>query len=131
MDIKLFYKTDGGIIQLIEMEKVKEWPIEMPFIFVEYIKSNKLRSYRDPKVEAEISKYLDNILNETAIPKIKLIFEGSSQEEILSTLSIFEELSETNSRAIIPIQNLLENLTKQTNKAIVSQARKILANIKE
>jgi hypothetical protein len=131
LDIKLFYKADGGIIQLIEMEKIQEWPIEMPFIFVEYIKSNKLRSYRDPKAEAEILKYLDNILNETAIPKINLIFEGSDQEEILSTLSIFEELSETNSRAVNPIQILLENLTKQTNKAVVSQARKILANIKE
>ena len=129
--MKLFYKADGGIIQLIEMEKIQEWPIELPFIFVEYIKSNKLRSYRDPKVEAEILNYLDNILNETAIPKIKHTFEGSNQEEILSTLSIFEELSETNSRAVIPIQTLLENLTKQTNKAIVSQARKILANIKE
>ena len=131
MDIKLFYKDDGGVIQLIELEKIKEWPIEMPFIFVEYIKSNKLRSYRDPKVEAEISQYLNEILNKTAIPKVKQIFEGSNQEEILSILSIFEELSETKTRAVTPIQNLLENLTKQTNKAIASQARKILANIKE
>ncbi|MFW9877929.1 MAG: hypothetical protein ACFFG0_33015 [Candidatus Thorarchaeota archaeon] len=131
MDIKLFYKEDGGVIQLIELEKIKEWPIEMPFIFVEYIRSNKLRSYRDPKVEAQISQYLGEILNKTAIPKAKQIFEGSNQEEILSLLSIFEELSETNNRSILPIQNLLENLTKQSNKTIVSQARKILANIKE
>lgn len=131
MDIKLFYKDDGGVIQLIELEKINEWPIEMPFIFVEYIKSNKLRSYRDPKIEAEISQYLNEILNKTAIPKVKQIFEGSNQEEILSILSIFEELSETNTRAVIPIQNLLENLTKQTNKTIASQAQKILANIKE
>ncbi|MFX1601236.1 MAG: hypothetical protein ACFFB6_11625, partial [Promethearchaeota archaeon] len=98
MDIKLFYKEDGGIVQLIEMEKIQEWPIEMPFIFVEYIKSNKLRSYRDTKVEAEISKYLDDILNKTALPRVKQIFLGSNHEEIRSTLSIFEELSESNSR---------------------------------
>jgi hypothetical protein len=131
LDIKLFYKDDGGVIQLIELEKINEWSIEMPFIFVEYIRSNKLRSYRDPKVQAEISQYLNEILNKTAIPKVKQIFDGSNQEEILSTLSIFEELSETNNRAVIPIQNLLEKLTKQTNKTITSQARKILANIKE
>ncbi len=131
MDIKLFYKEDGGIVQLIEMEKIQEWPIEMPFIFVEYIKSNKLRSYRDTKVEAEISKYLDDILNKTAFPRVKQIFLGSNHEEIRSTLSIFEELSESNSRAVIPIQTLLETLTKHTNKTIVSQARKILSNIKE
>ncbi|MFX1418345.1 MAG: hypothetical protein ACFE9N_05430 [Promethearchaeota archaeon] len=131
MDIKLFYKDNGGVIQLIELEKIKEWPIEMPFIFVEYIKSNKLRSYRDSKVEAQISQYLNEILNKTAIPKVRQIFEGANQEEILSILSIFEELSETNTRAVLPIQNLLENLTKQTNKTIVSQARKILTNIGE
>ncbi|UCD01051.1 MAG: hypothetical protein JSV23_09220 [Promethearchaeota archaeon] len=131
MDIKLFYKDDGGVIQLIELEKIKDWSIEMPFIFVEYIRSNKLRSYRDPKVEAEISQYLNEILNKTAIPKVKQIFGESNQEEILSILSIFEELSETNTRAVTPIQNLLENLTKHTNKTIVSQARKVLANIKE
>lgn len=131
MDIKLFYKDDGGVIQLIELEKIKDWSIEMPFIFVEYIRSNKLRSYRDPKVEAEISQYLNEILNKTAIPKVKQIFGESNQEEILSILSIFEELSETNTRAVTPIQNLLENLTKQTNKTIVSQARKILTNIRD
>ncbi len=131
MDIKLFYKENGNVVQLIEMEKIQEWPLEMPLIFVEYIKSNKIRSYRDTKVEAEISQYLDEILNQTAIPRIKQFFEGSNQEEILSILSIFEELSETNTRAIIPIQKLLENLTKQTNKTITLQARKILSNIKD
>lgn len=131
MDIKLFYKENGGIVQLIEMEKIEEWPLELPLIFVEYIRSNKIRSYRDAKIEADISDYLDEILNKIAIPKLKKIFEQTNEEEILSILSIFEELSETNSRAIIPIKNLLDDLSKQANKAIVSKARKILANIKE
>jgi len=131
LDIKLFYKENGGVIQLIEIEKIQEWPIEMPFIFVEYIKTNKLRTYRDSKVEAEVSKYLNEILNKTAIPKIKQIFDGSDKDQILTTLSIFEELSETNSRAVVPIQNLLEKLTSKTDKKIVSQSRKILTNIRE
>jgi hypothetical protein len=129
--MKLFYKEDGGVIQLIEMEKIEEWPIEMPFFFVEYIKTNKLRTYRDVKVEAEISEYLNEILNKIAIPKIQQIFEGSDKDEILTTLSVFEKLSETNSRAVIPIQNLLEKLTNKTDKRIISQSRKILTNIKE
>lgn len=129
--MKQFYKEDGGVIQLIEIEKIQEWPIEMPFVFVEYIKTNKLRTYRDVKVEAEISEYLNEILNKIAIPKIQQIFEGSDKDEILTTLSIIEELSETNSRAVIPIQNLLEKLTSKTDKRIISQSRKILTNIKE
>ena len=130
MDIKIFHKEDGGIIQLVEMENIQNWAIEMPFIFVEFIKSNKLRTYRDPKVEGEITQYLDKILNELAIPKIKKIFDNSNEEEIISTLSIFEELSETNNRAVLPIQSFLDKLTKHSNKKIVSQAQKILANIK-
>lgn len=129
--MKLFYKEDGGVIQLIEIEKIQEWPIEMPFVFVEYIKTNKLRTYRDVKVEAEISEYLNEILNKIAIPKIQQIFKGSDKDEILNTLSIFEELSEANSRAVMPIQNLLEKLTSSTDKRIISQSRKILTNIKE
>ncbi|MDX1798874.1 MAG: hypothetical protein R3255_09530 [Candidatus Lokiarchaeia archaeon] len=129
--MKQFYKEDGGVIQLIEIEKIQEWPIEMPFVFVEYIKTNKLRTYRDVKVEAEITEYLNEILNKIAIPKIQQIFDGSDKDEILTTLSIFEELSETNSRAVKPIQNLLEKLTSKTDKRIISQSRNILTNIKE
>ena len=130
MDIKLFSKDNGGVIQLIEMEKIQEWPIEMPFIFVEYIKNNKLRTYRDANVETEISQYLDEILNKIAIPKVKNILNGPNKDEILSTLSIFEELSENNSRAVIPLQELFENLTKDSNNKIVSQTKRILTNIK-
>ncbi|MFW9818522.1 MAG: hypothetical protein ACFFE5_02835 [Candidatus Thorarchaeota archaeon] len=129
--MKLFYKDNGGVIQLIEIEKIQGWAIEMPFIFVEYIRTNKLRTYRDAKVEAEISKYLNDILNKIAIPKIQQIFEKSDNDEILTTLTIFEELSETNSRAVIPIQNLLEKLIGSNDKKIASQSRKILTNIKE
>ena len=82
-------------------------------------------------IEDLVFKYLNEILNKTAIPNIQQIFEGSDKDEILSTLSIFEELSETNSRAVIPVQNLLEKLTNKTDKRIVSQSRKILINIKE
>jgi hypothetical protein len=130
LDIKLFYKEDGSIVQLIEMEKINEWPLEMPLIFVEYIKSNKLRSYRDSTVEAEISEYLDEILNKIAIPKVKNVLDSNNDKEIISILSIFEDLSETNSRAILPLQPLIEKLIRENNKTISSQAKRILANIK-
>jgi hypothetical protein len=130
LDIKIFHKKDGGIIQLVEIEKIKDWPIEMPFIFVEFIRSNKLRTYRDPEVEKKISQYLDKILNDIAIPNIQKILDDANTEEILSTFSVFEELSEMNNRAVLPIQQLLEKLTKNINKNIASQAQKILSNIK-
>jgi hypothetical protein len=130
LDIKFFYKKDGGVVQLIGMEKIKEWNLELPFIFTEYIRSNKIKTYRDPKVEGEITKYLDEILNTLAIPKIKEVFEGSDLDNLQATLSLFEELSETNTGAVLPLKPLLENLTKNTYKTISAKARKILNNIK-
>lgn len=128
MDIRIFHKKDGGVVQLIDKEKIADWPIELPLKFVEDVRS-KLKSYRDDKVEEEISKYLDEILNSLAIPKIKAIFESGSQDEIITILTDFEELSEINAGAIKPIQSLLENLTKKTNKKISSSALKIIENL--
>lgn len=128
MVIRIFHKKDGGVVQLIDKEKIADWPIELPLKFVEDVRS-KLKSYRDDKVEEEISKYLDEILNSLAIPKIKAIFESGSQDEIIAILTDFEELSEINAGAIKPIQSLLENLTKKTNKKISSSAQKIIENL--
>ncbi|MFX1324934.1 MAG: hypothetical protein ACFE8N_08250, partial [Promethearchaeota archaeon] len=112
----------------IDKEKIADWPIELQLKFVEDVR-NKLKSYRDDKVEEEISKYLDEILNSIAIPKIKEIFKTGSQDEITAILIEFEELSEINAGAIRPIQPLLENLTKNTNKKISSSVQKIFENL--
>ena len=39
--MKIFYKKDGGIVQLIGKEKMKEWPVELPLIFIEYVRNNR------------------------------------------------------------------------------------------
>jgi hypothetical protein len=128
LDIRIFRKKDGGIVQLIDREKIMEWPIEFPLKFVEDIRS-KLKSYRDDKVQGEISKYLDEILNTLAIPNIKEAFESGSQETISSILSTFEDLSETNAGALKPIASLLENLTNNNDKIVAERAQKILNNL--
>ncbi|MFX1278284.1 MAG: hypothetical protein ACFFA3_02635 [Promethearchaeota archaeon] len=128
MDIRIFRKKDGGIVQLIDKEKIVEWPIELPLKFVEDIKS-KLKSYRDEKVEEEIALYLDDILNSIAIPNIKEIFESGDQETVNSVLTSFEELSESNAGAVKPITSLLKSLTKNNNKKVIESAQRILTNL--
>jgi len=110
------------------MEKINEWPIEFPLKFVEDIRS-KLKSYRDVKVQDEISKYLDEIMTTIAIPNIKEAFESGTRENISSILVSFEELSETNADAVKPIISLLENLTKNENKNVAGSAQRILNNL--
>lgn len=127
--MKIFYKKNGGVIQLIEEEKIQNWSIELPFIFVEYIR-NKLRSYRDDKVQNDISEYLDEILTSIAIPKLKKIFDNNNQNEIISILEKFEELSESNNKAANHISPFLPNLLKNSNKNIVKKVQNISQNLK-
>ena len=81
MDIKIFHKNDGGIIQLIDKEKMNEWPVELPLLFIEYIREKKLETYGDKKKEVE--NYLDEIMKEIAIPRLIGVLEGNDDEEIL------------------------------------------------
>lgn len=129
MDIKVFYKKNGGVIQLIEEEKIQNWSIELTFIFVEYIR-NKLRSYRDDKVQNDISEYLDEILTLIAIPKLKKIFDNNNQNEIISILEKFEELSESNNKAANHISPFLPKLLNNSNKNIVKKVQNISQNLK-
>ena len=44
--MRIFHKNDGGIIQLIDKEKMEEWSVELPLIFIEYIKDKQLDKYK-------------------------------------------------------------------------------------
>ncbi len=93
MDIRLFMKKDGGAVQLIGIEKMLEWPVELPLIFIEYIRSNKLKTYEDTKVQKEVEKYLDEIMENVAIPRLISVLEGDNYEEIILALTRIEEIS--------------------------------------
>ena len=130
MDIKLFYKKNGGVVQLVEEAKINEWALELPIIFVEYIRNTKLKTYRDTKVEGEVSAYLDKIMKDLAIPKIQDLFGKGIPDDIISLLDVFEELSETNARAVGLVQKEVESLINNSNKSINSRAKRIINNLK-
>ncbi|MFX1316500.1 MAG: hypothetical protein ACFE9T_11590 [Promethearchaeota archaeon] len=128
MDIKIFNKKNGGIIQLIDKDKMQDWPIELPLIFVEYIRSKKLESYGDSQVEKEIEDYLNEITKDIAIPRLIGVLEGDNDEETILALSRIEELSNKNIEMVVPIKPYLENLINNKNKDIVNIAKKISSN---
>jgi len=128
LDIRVFHKKDGGIIQLIDKKKMQDWPIELPLIFVEYIRSKKLDSYKDPQIKKEIEEYLNDITKDIAIPRLMSVLEGENEEEIILALIRIEELSNKSIEMIIPIKPYLENLINKKNKDIVSIAKNISNN---
>ena len=85
--MRIFHKKDGGIVQLIDKKKMQEWPVELPLIFIEYIRSKQLDTYEDAKVKKEVSAYLDEVLKDVAIPRLISVLEGDDQEEIILALT--------------------------------------------
>ena len=94
--MKIFHKKDGGIVQLIDKEKMLDWPIELPLIFIEFVRSKQMETYTDEKLKKEISAYLDEILKDVAIPRLISVLNGNDEGEIILALTRIEELSRKN-----------------------------------
>ncbi|KKN52845.1 hypothetical protein LCGC14_0608420 [marine sediment metagenome] len=131
MDIRVFLKKDGNAIQLIGIEKMLEWPVELPLIFIEYIRNNKLKTYEDTKVQKEIEKYLDEIMESVAIPRLIGVLEGDNPEEIILALTRIEELSKKNIDMIKPIQPYLQKILNTKNKKITKLVKTIGDNFQK
>ena len=131
MDIRLFFKKNGGAVQLIDTEKMREWPVELPLIFIEYIRNTKLKTYEDTKVQKEIEKYLDEILENVAIPRLISVLEGENSEEIILALTRIEEISKKNIEMIRPIKPYLKKLQTIKDKQIIKLVRDIDTNFQK
>ena len=105
---------------------MEEWPIELPLLFIEYIKNKQLDSYGSAKKEVE--KYLDEILKEVAIPRLISVLKGMDKEEIILALTRIEEISRKNAEMAKPIRKYLDDLLKRNNKQIIKLAKTISDN---
>lgn len=108
-----------------------EWPVELPLIFIEYIRNNKLKTYEDTKVQKEIEKYLDEIMESVAIPRLIGVLEGDNPEEIILALTRIEELSKKNIDMIKPIQPYLQKVLNSKNKKITKLVKTIGDNFQK
>ncbi|MBD3212335.1 MAG: hypothetical protein GF311_06990 [Candidatus Lokiarchaeota archaeon] len=122
----MFRKKDGGIVQLIDKRKMQEWSIELPLIFIEYIRNNKLDTYDDEKVRKAVEEYLDEIMEDVAIPRLIEVLGGEDNEEIISALERIDKIANENLDMARPIKPYLENLLKKENKEIKKLADGIL-----
>jgi len=126
--MRIFHTKDGGIVQLIDKEKMQEWPVELPLLFIEYVREKKIDTYDDEKVKKEILQYIDEILKDIAIPRLISVLEGEDEDEIILALTRIEELSRKNIELARPIKPYLETLQKHKNKQILKLAKTISEN---
>lgn len=125
MDIKLFQKKDGGVIQLIDKEKMNDWPVELPLIFIEFIREKKLDTYDDKTVKKEVEEYLDEIMKDIAIPRLINVIEGENTEEIILALTRINDIAKKNIEMVKPIQKYLTNLQKSKNEKVIELSTNI------
>ena len=123
----MFYKKDGGVVQLIDKKTMEEWPIELPLIFIEYIRNNKLDTYDDPKVKKEVEKYLDEILTDVAIPGMIKVLDGEDLNEIELALQRIDELAKKKIELVKPIKPYIEKLENNNNSEIKKLTSSILS----
>lgn len=102
---------------------MQNWPVELPLLFIEYIRSNRLDSYGSAKKEVET--YLDEVMKDVAVPRLISVLEGNEDELIISALERIEELSKKNIELTNPIKPYLNNLIDSKNKNIVNLAQNI------
>ncbi len=121
----MFQKKDGGIVQLIDKEKMEEWPVELPLIFIEYVKNNQLKSYNDNILKKEVENYLNEVLNDVAIPRLIDVLESDKEDEILDALIRLEELSKKNIDQMEPIKPYLKKLATLKNEKVQNLLTKI------
>lgn len=125
MDIKLFRKKDGGVIQLVDKEKMKDWPVELPLIFIEYIREKKLVTYEDNTIKKDIESYLDEVMKEIAIPRLIGVLDSENDEEIILSLTRILDIAKKNIEMVKPIQRYLLDLQKSKNKKVVELSKNI------
>ena len=124
--MRMFYKKDGGVVQLIDKKTMEEWPIELPLIFIEYIRNNKLDTYDDPKVKKEVEKYLDEILTDVAIPGMIKVLDGEDLDEIEQALQRIDELAKKKIDLVKPIKPYIEKLEPKNKSEIKKLTSSIL-----
>jgi hypothetical protein len=124
--MKVFHKKDGGIVQIIDKEKMKEWPVELPLIFIEYVRNNQLKTYNDTKLKKDIEQYLDEVVRDVAIPGLISVLDGDNFEETNKALVRIEELAKKNIKMVKPIKPYIENLLKKENKEVNKLSQSIL-----
>ena len=129
--MRIFLKKDGSAVQLIDKEKMQEWPVELPLIFIEYIRNNQLKNYNDVQVQKEVEKYLDEILKDVAIPRLINVLEGDDTEEKILALTRIEEISKKKIEMVKPIKPYLDKLSEMNNKRIIKLTQEISNNFQK
>ena len=130
--MKVFRTTDGRIVQMADKIMIEGWEAEMPLLFIGFIKEKRLPIYRKeyPKsLVKAVEVYLDEVLENVAIPKLISALSSKDKEELLSVAENIVKISESNPDQLkIALPHLEKTVTTNSNKNIVKLLEKAVKN---
>ena len=93
MSMKVYHLSDSRIVQIASKEKMQKWDGEAPLVYINYIRDSQLRTYGSKKNQKDISSYLDEAMQEIAIPKLIEALNSDDEDIVIGILTRIEELS--------------------------------------
>lgn len=126
--MKVFYQKDGGKVQLASPKKIERWEPEQPVLYVGWVRDNVLPKYSERKLKSEISDYLDEVMEQIAIPKLGNALQGDNVELKRSVATQLETISKEKPAMIEYAKEFLEDAQKDKDKQVSSALKAALAN---
>ncbi|WP_457557288.1 hypothetical protein [Candidatus Harpocratesius sp.] len=129
--MKIFRTDDGRILQLVEKEKMKDWDAEMPLLFIGVMKDKRIPMYKKEfpkKLVSEVEAYLDDILENVAIPKLIESLSSPLLEERLKVAENLLELSKSNPDQLKIALPHLEKAVNDPNKKVAKLVKDAIMN---
>ena len=133
--MKIFRIDDGRVLQLADKEIIKSWEPAMPLIYIGDIRDNRLPKYKEqypPKILKQIEAYLEEILEEVAIPKLIGALQSENDGERLRIAKNFVQISESNADQLkIALPHIKKAIETDKKKEIISLMKNTLTNYKK
>jgi hypothetical protein len=126
--MRVFRTADGHFVQLIDIETIKTWNPELPLIFIGFIRDKKLGTYHK-SIQKDVEKYLDDILEHVAIPKLTESLYSPDLEQRLIVARNIAALSESNPDQLqIALPHIEKAKNVDPNKEVKALMDKALKN---
>jgi hypothetical protein len=126
--MRIFKSADGHVLQIADLDKIREWNPELPLIFIGFIREKRLPFY-NKTVQKEVSAYLDEILEQVAIPKLTQALYSKNDAQKLIVAQNIATLSESNPDQLqIALPHIEKVIGEEKNKEIVALMQKAKKN---
>ncbi len=127
--MKVFKLSDGSFVQIINKDKIMKWDPELPVLFVNYILDKKVDSYGSTKDQAEIRAYLNEVLEEIAIPKLSKALRAEEKATRLTVANSLQDISKKKPDMVKAVIDFVKDAaSKEDDKDVQNVISQVIKN---